>query len=203
MRRRPRPRVATGVLVLLAGAAGCSDIQNELDAGEMSRPTAAATVAVSPQRPTTGPNAGSLTASTPCPASGAKLSLGRVDAAMGLRAVTVQLTNCGKKPYRVNGYPEVIVLDENRVPLGLIPTRGTVFSAAAKDEGPHPLTLAPGDFAVSVLHWNNRVTATDPVGAGAYVAVAPAEGEERRELPLLLDIGSDGKLGVTAWALPD
>ncbi|WP_258564042.1 DUF4232 domain-containing protein [Streptomyces himalayensis] len=32
---------------------------------------------------------------------------------MGLRAQTVTLTNCGKQPYSLNGYPSVRVLDEN------------------------------------------------------------------------------------------
>ncbi|MGA4838759.1 DUF4232 domain-containing protein [Streptomyces sp. G45] len=34
-----------------------------------------------------------------------------VDAAMGLRAMGVWLTNCGQRPYRLDGYPAVRVLD--------------------------------------------------------------------------------------------
>jgi hypothetical protein len=39
-----------------------------------------------------------------CPLSGVRIDAGRVDAAMGLRGMTLTLTNCGKMSRMVNGY---------------------------------------------------------------------------------------------------
>ncbi|PKT68320.1 hypothetical protein CW362_35760, partial [Streptomyces populi] len=44
----------------------------------------------------------------PCPPSGLRLEAGPVDAAMGLRGMTLTLTDCGERPYEVNGRPAVV-----------------------------------------------------------------------------------------------
>src|SRR5690242_12119195 len=48
---------------------------------------------------------------------GIHITAGTVDAAMGLLGLGVELRNCGKVAYRVDGYPVVRLLDEQRRPL--------------------------------------------------------------------------------------
>ncbi|GAA2951817.1 hypothetical protein GCM10020227_18680 [Streptomyces flavovirens] len=69
-----------------------------------------------------------------CPASGAKVEMGPVSAAMFHRAVVLTLTNCGTEPYQVNGYPAVRALDEDgrRIPVPVNPG-GSMFG---QDQGP-------------------------------------------------------------------
>jgi hypothetical protein len=140
------------------------------------------------------------TAPTACPDSGAAVTTGVVDAAMGRRAVVVELTNCGTEPYKVDGYPVVGALDKDRDPLRLTITHDHPYTDAGRDQGPRPLTLAPGESVKSVLNWNNRVTTFDAVTEGAYLVVTPKEGEPPQTLPFRLDIGTSGELDVTAWA---
>ncbi|MGW0774137.1 DUF4232 domain-containing protein [Streptomyces sp. NPDC002835] len=147
--------------------------------------------------PAPGPTAATPTA---CPDSGAAVSTGVVDAAMGRRAVVVELVNCGAEPYRVDGYPGIAALDKDRDPLRLTITHDHPYTDAGRDQGPKPLTLAPGESVKSVLNWNNRVTSFDAVTEGAYLVVTPKEGESPQTLPFRLDIGTSGELDVTAWA---
>jgi hypothetical protein len=137
---------------------------------------------------------------TACPDSGAAVSTGVVDAAMGRRAVVVELVNCGAEPYRVDGYPDIAALDKDRDPLRLTITHDHPYTDAGRDQGPKPLTLAPGESVKSVLNWNNRLTSFDAVTEGAYLVVTPKEGEPPQTLPFRLDIGTSGELDVTAWA---
>ncbi|WP_326811923.1 DUF4232 domain-containing protein [Streptomyces scopuliridis] len=201
--------MAAGSLVLMAGASGCSDIRNEIDAargeGE-GRPTAAASEpsAALPAEPPPGrpasPEPWAATGPGRCLASGVAFSHGEVNAAMGIRAVSIGLRNCGTKPYRVNGYPEIGVLDDDREPVGLKLIHGNESTGAADDQGPRELTLAPGESVESVLQWNNRITESGAHATGSYVVVATAPGEERDTLLLPVDIGTDGELHVTPWA---
>ncbi|MFD7121662.1 MULTISPECIES: DUF4232 domain-containing protein [unclassified Streptomyces] len=215
-RIRRTAALAAGSLVLIAGATGCSDIRNEIDAARgggggggagtpaaaASEPSAALSAEPPPDRPA-GPEPWEATGPGRCLASGVAVSHGMVNAAMGIRAVSVGLRNCGTKPYRVNGYPEIGALDEDREPVGLKLVQGNESTGAADDPGPRELTLAPGESARSVLRWNNRITESGAHSTGSYVVVAAAPGEERETLPLPLDIGSDGELRVTAWALSE
>ncbi|MER7664413.1 DUF4232 domain-containing protein [Streptomyces sp. NPDC096193] len=140
---------------------------------------------------------------TTCPETGVAVVTGVVDAAMGRRATTIRLTNCGTKPYRVEGYPQIGALDKDRDALKLKVTHGAnAYTDSGRDQGPRPLTLAPGKSAVSVLNWNNRVTSFDAVRPGAYLVVAPFRGEQEQTVPFFLDIGTSAELDVTAWALP-
>ncbi|MFD3914965.1 DUF4232 domain-containing protein [Streptomyces sp. NPDC058603] len=183
--------MAAGSLVLIAGATGCSDIRNEIDA---ARDTFQGSGSPEPWE-ATGPGR--------CLASGVAISHDIVNAAMGIRAVSIGLRNCGTKPYRVNGYPEIGVLDEDREPVGLKLIQGNGSTGAADDQGPGELTLAPGESARSGLRWNNRITESGAHSTGSYVVVAAAPGEERDTLPLPMDIGSDGELHVTAWTVEE
>ncbi|MGW3626483.1 DUF4232 domain-containing protein [Streptomyces sp. NPDC000880] len=136
-----------------------------------------------------------------CPDSGVAVITGVVNAAMGRRATTVRLTNCGQEPYHVDGYPQIGALDEDRDPLKLTITHGA-YTDSIGDQGPKSLTLAPGESVESVLNWTNGVTSFDPVRQGEYLVVTPARGEKGQTVPFFLDIGTSAELDVTAWARP-
>ncbi|MFF3445547.1 DUF4232 domain-containing protein [Streptomyces sp. NPDC002667] len=133
-----------------------------------------------------------------CPASGLRLGTGPADAAMGLRSLTLTLTDCGKRPYKVNGYPAVLhVLDRDGAPItGVHAVAGTdkVFMAPA-DPGPQPFTLHPGQSAQASVYW--RMAAQD----GTYLRIAPRKGQPAVTLwlPEPLDIGPENTLGSTPW----
>lgn len=103
-----RRSFAVAVSVLSAPALpGCAGFL--VPAGESEPAPASGPTATSP------PSSGAPAASTPpaagsgatedCPVSGARVGMGHVQTAMFHRAVTLTLTNCGKKPYRVHGHP--------------------------------------------------------------------------------------------------
>ncbi|MFF6994906.1 DUF4232 domain-containing protein [Streptomyces sp. NPDC008313] len=132
-----------------------------------------------------------------CPASGVRIDPGPIDGAMGLRAMSLVLTNCGEHPHTLNGYPAVTVLDETGAPIpGVRTVRGTEeVPVAPADPGPGPLTLAPGDTARAGLYWR---MAAEP---GPYLRVAPETGQKTRNVHLTdpLDIGPENVLGTTPW----
>ncbi|MER7675911.1 DUF4232 domain-containing protein [Streptomyces sp. NPDC096934] len=135
-----------------------------------------------------------------CPPSGVRVDAGRVDAAMGLRAMTLTLTNCSGRPYRLNGHPSVRVLDEKGAALtGVRTVQGTdQVPMAPEDPGAHPLTLGPGESARAALYW--RMAAEN----GTYLRVVPQPGRAAVNVrpPETLDIGPENTLGTTAWTLP-
>ncbi|WP_433143489.1 DUF4232 domain-containing protein [Actinomadura nitritigenes] len=139
--------------------------------------------------------------STACSADGVSLSMDRPDAAMGLRATWVELHNCGTRPYRLNGYPALRVLDEKRQPFDVRAVEGT---RQIKDPGPKPVTVAPGGSARIGIVWRNLVTeSTVPAVNGSYLEVRPAPGRPVLVVPANgpLDLGNTGRLETTAWTL--
>jgi hypothetical protein len=132
-----------------------------------------------------------------CPSSGVRLGTGLVNAAMGLRATTLTLTNCGERPYELNGYPSITVLDEAGDPFPDVRTvEGTdQVSMAPEAPGPEPLTLGPGDTATAGLYW--RMHNTD----GVYLRVTPQKGRDTVTVRAqdTLDIGPENILGTTPW----
>jgi hypothetical protein len=134
-----------------------------------------------------------------CPASGALLSVGHVDAALGHRAVVIKLTNCHAKPLTLDGYPAVTVLDEHRKSMKVIVTRGTSYMAV--DPGPTKLHLKPGASAQSAVSWSNTVEAGLPAAAGTYLSLAKDKQDTRTVWPVVTDIGTTGKITLTAWCL--
>ncbi|MER5945645.1 DUF4232 domain-containing protein [Streptomyces sp. NPDC001904] len=140
----------------------------------------------------------------PCPGSGVRITAGAADAALGLRALRLTLTNCGTGTVALSGYPRLRLAESDGTPIESVRVlRGTrQVTDAVADPGPHRLTLRRGESAISVLAWRNtyadttnppvtvdRVT-VDPGIAGAARTVTP-------EPPL--DLGSTGRLGTTAW----
>ncbi|WP_116214640.1 DUF4232 domain-containing protein [Streptomyces olivoreticuli] len=139
-----------------------------------------------------------------CPASGLLVRTGPSDAAMGLRVLTIEVSNCGKEEQVVNGYPDVRILDRDRRPVEVELERGakSILAQEDFDAGPVRLTLPPGQKAVAALAWRNTVDMAGSPVNGAYVSVAPVPGSARQDVPETIDLGTTGKLGLSAWAAP-
>lgn len=142
------------------------------------------------------------TAGLPCPASGLRAALGVPDAAMGLRAVTVSLTDCGTAPRTVSGYPRLRVLGRDGRGLDVEVHHGVTVTGGIDDPAPTTLTLRPGERAITALVWRNLVTdstVTAVTGTAVELTVAGAP----QKVPLTVDLGTTGTLDVTAWHHPD
>ncbi len=144
---------------------------------------------------------------TVCPEQGVVVQTGSSDAAMGLRVQDVELVNCGRSPFTVNGYPALSVLDEEGDPLDIEIVHGTaaIASIPGLDTTPAAVVLQPGDRAVATLVWRNLVTdATVEAANGAQLAVAPAVGDPWQIVSPRgrVDLGNTGRLGITAWRPP-
>ncbi|WP_327745303.1 DUF4232 domain-containing protein [Streptomyces europaeiscabiei] len=153
-------------------------------------------------RPGAGPTEG---ASTACPPSGVRMVPGPVEAAMGLRAMGVTLTNCGTTLYTVKGYPAIEVLDEDGEPYGDVRVlQGSRhITTGVPDFGPHVVTLKPGESARTELVWRNTVTEADiPAVNSSYLRIAPLPGRPPEVLTPDggIDLGNTGRLATTAWA---
>ncbi|MEH0575031.1 MULTISPECIES: DUF4232 domain-containing protein [Streptomyces] len=136
-----------------------------------------------------------------CPPSGIRLTADDGDAAMGLRVVGLHLENCGNKDYTLNGYPELTLLDEDLEPVdGIRILHGgdSISSATGYDDPPRPLTLKPGETALSGLIWRNTTEAGTAVNV-PYVRVRAKSGAAPVTVTPHLDLGTTGKLGVGAW----
>ncbi|MFJ3702294.1 MULTISPECIES: DUF4232 domain-containing protein [unclassified Streptomyces] len=132
-----------------------------------------------------------------CPASGAVVDMGPVETAMFHRAVTLTLTNCGQRPYRVRGYPSVRALgdDGERIPVP-VNAGGSMFG---DDEGPEEVVLRPGGQVTSVLAWVSTQEGGDLIeGDALEIAAAPDSGA--RVFPLEQhDLRLMDELNTTAW----
>ncbi|MCW6007069.1 DUF4232 domain-containing protein [Micromonospora sp. CPCC 205371] len=183
MRSTPVARfvAASATLVLLAG---CTD-----DEAPTPDPT---------------PPAPTATAAPACPPSGVALSAGQVESASGLRAMRVEMVNCGSQPYTANGYPTLQVLDADRKPLDISVLQGTgqISTITGFDGPPRQVTLAPGAGAAAVVVWRNTVTDAN-VGAttGTYLEMAPAAGQPAQVLSPGggIDLGTTDKIATSPW----
>lgn len=127
-----------------------------------------------------------------------------VSPAMGLRAMGVTLTNCGKDTYRLKGYPKLRVLDEHREPLDVQVLEGTEpIMLRDDDPGPnHSVSLKRGEEAYTVVVWRNTVTDTTTTAvSGTYLKVTPAPGASPGTVTPegRIDLGNTGRIGTTAW----
>ncbi|WP_328990197.1 DUF4232 domain-containing protein [Kribbella sp. NBC_01245] len=107
-----------------------------------------------------------------CLPNGHLITRSEIDAAIGLRAVTLSLRNCGKRPLVVHGHPAIAVLDRARRPFPITVTRET------PDGPPETLQLKPGQTLIAVLTWRNTVTDDDSIlpMQAAYLRVAAGQG---------------------------
>lgn len=136
---------------------------------------------------------------------GVEISAGETSAAMGLRATGIELRNCGKKRYTVNGYPVLDVLGDNRKKLDLRILHG-VSEVATIDHWnvpPKRITVDPGESVTAVLVWRNLTTDAEKALTGAYLSVARADGEPRHTIAHPVDAGNTGKVAVSPWVAPD
>ncbi|MDX3073443.1 DUF4232 domain-containing protein [Streptomyces sp. NPDC088354] len=136
-----------------------------------------------------------------CPSSGVRVTADRGDAAMGLRVVGLHLENCSQAPHRVEGYPRLQLLDAAHRPVtGIRILHGSETRSVTTgfDDPPRPVTLQPGETASAGLIWRNTVTFGDPVNA-PYVRVFAEPGASPVMVTPELDLGTTGKLGVSAW----
>ncbi|MFG2374026.1 DUF4232 domain-containing protein [Streptomyces sp. NPDC048504] len=139
-----------------------------------------------------------------CPHEGIRVTAGPVNPAMGLRAMDLTLENCGTRAFRVEGYPEVRLLDRDQqhvTGVSVIHGSGGIATVTGFDDPPDAVTLAPGERASAGLLWRNTTTGFDGAAYVHYLTVAARSGS----LPLLLrpdgglDLGTTGRLGVGPW----
>ncbi|MEV5239489.1 DUF4232 domain-containing protein [Streptomyces cinnamoneus] len=147
------------------------------------------------------PTAEAPTPGGSCPPSGVRVYADDGDAAMGLRVAGIHLENCGTATTRLDGYPQLQVLDKARKPVdGVEVLQGgsSIATGTGADGVPRPLALAPGERAYATLVWRNTVEGGAPVNA-PYVRVRATPGAAPVTVTPELDLGTTGKLGVGPW----
>ncbi|OHX05390.1 hypothetical protein BFV98_21620 [Micromonospora sp. WMMB235] len=161
---------------------------------------------VSDPMPTAPPRPGAATAEpTPaatCSPEGVAITELGVSAAMGLRAMGLDLLNCGDRPYELRGYPAVALRDADGDPIEVRIIPGAKPITSGFDHPPTRIVLAPGERAGAALIWRNLVTdATVPATNGTGLDVAPVAGRPAHPVALdgPIDLGNTGRLGVSAW----
>ncbi|CAL9461410.1 DUF4232 domain-containing protein [Streptomyces sp. enrichment culture] len=204
----------TVVLGYAAGAGGMGDnvehVVESVGAGRTVRSTvslgeAAQVSDVKILKVRSVPTGEAPSASGPCPASGLHVYADQGDAAMGLRVVGLHLVNCSKRPYELDGYPELELLDNGRRPVdGIRILHGTEqISTGIGGEGPPaPVVLQPGEAALTTLAWRNTTEFGEPVDV-PYVRVRPRPGDRPVMVTPELDLGTTGRLGVGPWRKDD
>ncbi|MBK3563930.1 DUF4232 domain-containing protein [Streptomyces sp. MBT62] len=150
------------------------------------------------------PAAGWSMSNPVCPEEGIRVTAGPVNPALGLRAMDLTLVNCGTRAYRVQGYPEIRLYDQDQQRLTgvtVVHGSGGIATVTGFDDPPGPVTLAPGETASAGLLWRNTTTGLDGPTSVPYLTVAARSGS----LQLLLkpdgglDLGTTGRLGVGPW----
>lgn len=138
----------------------------------------------------------------PCPPSGVRLTADAGDAAMGLRVVGLRLTNCGTRAYRLNGFPLLQLLDEDRKPVPavkVIKGSGGIATVDDFDAPARPVVLEPGQSATTGLMWRNTTEAGSAAVNVPYVRVRPKPGARPVMVTPELDLGTTGRLAVSPW----
>ena len=142
-----------------------------------------------------------------CPPGGVRLEVDEGDAAMGLRVLGITLVNCGPRTYRLNGYPAVRALDDDRTALKVRVLHGVkeiIGSAMPWDGPPKPVTLKPGQRAGTAMAWRNTYDdIREPPVTVRFLDIAPMAGRPAQIIDPNggLDLGSTGRMGVSAWRL--
>ncbi|WP_052852427.1 DUF4232 domain-containing protein [Streptomyces avicenniae] len=191
-RRRTLLLVVPAVLLAAACAPGTTERED----------TSAPSAPASPVQPERAPEPAVVEET--CPPEGVRLGAGPVDAAMGLRAMRILLTNCGDEPRTVSGHPSLTVLDEESAPLDVEITHDPVEFAPTPDfaEPPGEVVIPPDGVAYAVLMWRNTVTDATVVatlGTGLSVVVTEDGTTQTVEPDGGLDLGNTGLLAVSPW----
>ncbi|RLP91855.1 DUF4232 domain-containing protein [Micromonospora sp. BL4] len=198
---RRRAGTATRTVAAVAAAltlGACQSADHRGQSGDGSRTT--------PGRVTAPGASTSPDPMAECPASGIQIRSTGSDAAMGLRALGLELVNCGDRPYQLNGYPVLHLFDEQREPIMLRVVNGAKEITSGFDQPPRKVTLAPQERATAVVLWRNLVTDPTVVATnGEYLTVAPAAGQPAAEVDPdgPVDLGNTGRIGVSAWKKAD
>jgi hypothetical protein len=194
--------VAVALMVLLGGCAQPGS-SGTVEAGDGVSDTVPR-VSSSPSPVGVVPSAA---AAVTCPPEGVRVEPGTGDAASGLRVLGITLTNCGKRTYRIDGYPAVRSLDKDRTALDVQVLKGVAEIAGPIPEWnapPQPVTLKPGQRATAVVAWRNTYDNLEhpPVDV-TFLEVAPLAGRPAQVIAPDngLDLGSTGRIGVSAWRL--
>ncbi|MFI2782089.1 DUF4232 domain-containing protein [Streptomyces sp. ALB3] len=197
--------VSTAATLTLSGCAGFLVPAGEGEPDPAPSRSGTARPVPSAPAPGTGPTTDAPAQGAPspsasdggCPASGVVVDMGPVETAMFHRAVTLTLTNCGKQPYRVHGYPSVRALggDGERIAVP-VNAGGSMFG---NDEGPAEVVLKPGGTVTSTLAWVSTKEGGDLIeGDALEIAAAPDTGA--RIFPLEgHDLRLMDELNTTAW----
>ncbi len=175
--------------------------------------TACSTPAPLPTPPPTPTTTG------PCPDGGVVITALDSEAAMGLRVLSLQLRNCGTRPYEVNGYPDLELPAEDGQRLDVRVEHGSsgISRIESFERQPTSITLKPGDRATAGIVWRNTYDdTTNPPQVGAQLDVAPLAGRPRQTFTprleangdpwrednpaVTIDLGSTGRIGVSPWA---
>ncbi|WP_331772556.1 DUF4232 domain-containing protein (plasmid) [Embleya sp. NBC_00888] len=142
-----------------------------------------------------------------CPESGLRITAEEPEAAMGLRAMGLTMVNCGDTTRTVTGYPAIRVLgaDETELDVAIEPGAASIATIDTLRAEPRPVTLRPGERAISGVAWRNTVTSAagaDP--SGHELDVAPLPGQDRQRIPIPggIDLGDTRRLGVGPWRTP-
>ncbi|WP_420711551.1 DUF4232 domain-containing protein [Streptomyces sp. NRRL F-4489] len=109
--------------------------------------------------------------------------------------------NCGTRPYTLEGYPLLELLDGDLRPvhgITLLHGSGEITTGDGTDERPRPVTLAPGGSATAGLVWRNTTESGTPVNV-PQVRVRAKAGADPVIVTPHLDLGTTGKLGVKPW----
>ncbi|WP_238020005.1 DUF4232 domain-containing protein [Dactylosporangium sp. AC04546] len=137
---------------------------------------------------------------------GLSVTVGGFDAAMGLRALGIRLTNCGSSGYRIRGEPTVRLLDAERKPFEITVNAAEAPALPDQYQGPAPeIVLAPGESAAAMVLWRNTLTDYTTATMGTYLEVVPGPGQA----PQLLtergpyDTGNTARLRVSHWIRAD
>jgi len=141
-----------------------------------------------------------------CSADGIRITALGVSAAMGLRAMDLELVNCGTGPYALEGHPVPRLWDADRDPLTVQVIPGARPITSGFDDPPRPIVLRPGERATAALLWRNLVTDPTVVASnGAYLEISPVAGRPAVPVDLegSIDLGNTGRLGVSAWKRDD
>ncbi|MFI5832061.1 DUF4232 domain-containing protein [Micromonospora sp. NPDC051300] len=141
-----------------------------------------------------------------CPPDGVRITETGVSAAMGLRAMGLDLVNCGNQPYELRGYPAVRLRDADGDPIAVRTVPGATGITSGFDAPPTRMVLRPGERAGAALLWRNTVTDPTVVATeGRQLDVAPVTGRSSQPVTLdgPIDLGNTGRLGVSAWKRRD
>ncbi|QLQ38181.1 DUF4232 domain-containing protein [Micromonospora robiginosa] len=139
---------------------------------------------------------------TTCPPDGVRIAETGVSAAMGLRAMGLDLVNCGNQPYELRGYPAVRLRDADGDPITVHTVPGAAGITSGFDAPPTRIVLLPGERAGATLLWRNTVTdSTVAATEGRQLDVAPQAGRPSQPVTLdgPIDLGNTGRLGLSVW----